>query len=41
VILNAKRYVSDTKLEALYVKSRHPPWLDMKKKRIYNAHDVF
>jgi len=28
-------------LETLYVKSIPTPCLDMKKKRIYNVHDVF
>ena len=27
--------------ETLYVKNLPTPWLDVKKKRIYNAHDVF
>jgi len=27
--------------ETLYVKGLPTPWLDMKKKRIWHAHDVF
>ena len=27
--------------ETLYVKSLPTPWLDMKKKRIWNEHDIF